>query len=321
MSNYGPQSAFLIVGGRDISGDSFNLLDRVEYKVEQANGLGDKWEEQVPNGEAMAILEAGGGFYDDRLLGLNEALVGQGQVIQEVLYSISGRSIGADVGMPEGVLAATFQRIAARDGLTKANGLYKVTGVYRRGQLVHALNSETANGDTKATSVDQLSAPRLPTVAITNATVANPTVITSLLHGLITGDVINIAGSTTTPTINGKRTVTVVDPNSFTVPVNVTVGGVQTATFQKLTSTNAVWDMHVPDLNLDGGTSVTVLGLHSADNSVFTTAVTFANVTLPGTAQRQTQVGNVNEFTAISWVLNGSPGSNKRVTPVVAVSR
>ena len=41
-------------------------------------------------------------------------------------------------------------------------------------------------------------------------------------HGLETGDVISIVGSGTTPTLDGLQTVTVVDPFTFTVPVNVT---------------------------------------------------------------------------------------------------
>jgi len=60
---------------------------------------------------------------------------------------------------------------------------------------------------------------------ITSSTVANPTVVTSVGHGLTTGQTITVYGSNTTPTINGSRVVTVVDANTFTIPVNVTVAG------------------------------------------------------------------------------------------------
>jgi hypothetical protein len=60
---------------------------------------------------------------------------------------------------------------------------------------------------------------------ITGNTLANPTVVTSAAHGLQTGDTILIAGSNSTPTINGNRVVTVTGGNTFTVPVNVTVAG------------------------------------------------------------------------------------------------
>jgi hypothetical protein len=61
--------------------------------------------------------------------------------------------------------------------------------------------------------------------AISGNTVASPTVVTSVAHGLNSGDVIYIVGSNSTPTINGQRTVTVTGTDTFTVPVNVTIAG------------------------------------------------------------------------------------------------
>lgn len=60
---------------------------------------------------------------------------------------------------------------------------------------------------------------------ITAATAASPTVVSSPAHGLVTGDIINISGSNTTPTIDGNRSVTVTGAGTFTIPVNVTVAG------------------------------------------------------------------------------------------------
>ncbi len=61
---------------------------------------------------------------------------------------------------------------------------------------------------------------------ITSNTLANPTVVTtSAVHGLTTGDIVTIAGSNSTPVIDGIRTVTVLTTTTFTVPVNVTVAG------------------------------------------------------------------------------------------------
>lgn len=55
---------------------------------------------------------------------------------------------------------------------------------------------------------------------------ANPTVVTTALpHGLSTGDLIQVFGSNSTPSINGEREVTVTGANTFTIPVNVTVAG------------------------------------------------------------------------------------------------
>ena len=63
--------------------------------------------------------------------------------------------------------------------------------------------------------------------AITSSSVANPSVITATGHSLVTGNRIVIRGHTgSTPDINGTvYTVTVTGANTFTIPVNVTVGG------------------------------------------------------------------------------------------------
>lgn len=61
---------------------------------------------------------------------------------------------------------------------------------------------------------------------ISGNTAANPTVITSALaHGLTNGDIVQIFGSNSTPTIDGQQEVTVLSPTTFSVPVHVTVAG------------------------------------------------------------------------------------------------
>lgn len=60
---------------------------------------------------------------------------------------------------------------------------------------------------------------------ITANTVNNPTQCTCTGHGLSNGDSIYIANSNSTPSLNGLQTVTSTGPNTFTVPVNVTVAG------------------------------------------------------------------------------------------------
>ena len=61
---------------------------------------------------------------------------------------------------------------------------------------------------------------------VTAISVANPTQVTCFKrHGLATNDQVTISGSNSTPTVDGRRTVTVVDDFKFTVAVNVTVAG------------------------------------------------------------------------------------------------
>ena len=66
------------------------------------------------------------------------------------------------------------------------------------------------------------------TTAITSASVANPTVVTTTApHGLRAGDPVTIAGMAGgTPSLNGAQTVlAVTSPTTFLVNVNVTVQG------------------------------------------------------------------------------------------------
>ncbi len=63
-------------------------------------------------------------------------------------------------------------------------------------------------------------------INILSNTLANPTVVSSqIAHGLTTGDSVTIYDSNSTPSIDGARTVTVISPTTFSVPVNVTVAG------------------------------------------------------------------------------------------------
>ena len=78
--------------------------------------------------------------------------------------------------------------------------------------------------------------PTLPvTQAVTSITAANPSVITSATHGLITGDVILMFDSDSTPVVDGVFTVTVLTANTFSIPEEVTIVGT-TAAFIKGTA-------------------------------------------------------------------------------------
>jgi hypothetical protein len=64
------------------------------------------------------------------------------------------------------------------------------------------------------------------TTAITSSSVANPTSIACTNHGLASGETVTITGHTgSTPALYGDYVVTVTGASTFTIPVNVTVGG------------------------------------------------------------------------------------------------
>lgn len=97
---------------------------------------------------------------------------------------------------------------------------------------------------------EPFTAPSIVSVAktISANTLANPSVVqTSTAHGWATGDYVTIAGSNSTPSINGVRQITVIDATHFSVAVNVTIAGTAgTATRNTLTldlSTGAEFDV------------------------------------------------------------------------------
>lgn len=60
---------------------------------------------------------------------------------------------------------------------------------------------------------------------LTAISVDSPTEITSVAHGLVTGDEIIIVGSNSTPSIDGVWIVTRIDNDIFTIPIAVTIAG------------------------------------------------------------------------------------------------
>ena len=156
MAKYGPVSAFILVGGKNLTGDTFGLVDRIETVAEETHALGDSWEEHIPVGLSRVVLEAPGGIYDDGDVGMIAAFRGQGATLQLVSYGVEGNTIGQDAVLLNGTYAMSFERIAARDGLTKADARHTITGEYLRGVILHEIAAETAaSGDTEsAESVD-----------------------------------------------------------------------------------------------------------------------------------------------------------------------
>lgn len=92
-------------------------------------------------------------------------------------------------------------------------------------------------------------------LTITNNTVAAATVITtSAPHNLVTGRVVTISGSNSTPSINGTFTVTVLSPTTFSIPKQVfgagTTGGAITQT-QNFEDVKTNYNTMMAKLNVD----------------------------------------------------------------------
>jgi hypothetical protein len=97
--------------------------------------------------------------------------------------------------------------------------------------------ADTVNTGTEEVG-DSFSPILKPTNLLTTpfTSVANPSVITSTAHGLLTNDQIVIVNSDSTPNIDGVHTVTRLTANTFSIPVNVTVAATQ-GSFTKLSDT------------------------------------------------------------------------------------
>lgn len=154
LTYYGPETAFLLVGGKNLTGDTFSLKDGVEEITEEVGPFGRSMNVNKGVGIGQIALEAQGGLYDDRTAGNIEALQGLSGAQQLVSYGFVETDVGADVVMLDGVVVTKFNRVLTRDGLTKAEPEFVVSATYQRGKVLHGLTTETADGDTTATSVD-----------------------------------------------------------------------------------------------------------------------------------------------------------------------
>lgn len=323
MTQHGPVDSYILVGGKDVSPFTFTLSDEQEQELEQSNAIKTNFEASKPIGLARVMIEAAGGFYEDSVGGILDALQAKGQTLQQVAWGNAGWVPGAMCRIINGTYATIFKRIINRSEITKAHAIHKLTGVPMEAVVVNGFTAiVTDPGNSQTTPADQLTNTTAPGGAITSSSVANPSTITTPQpHGLITGDdvfIANHAGST--PSINGQRTVTVTGANTFTIPLNVTVGGTG-GTFVKVTSTNGTADLHVTELTLDGHTNFTPTLVHSADNSTYVTLQAFDPVTLVGTTQRKTITGQIRRYAAFSWDFAGAGGANRRAVAFIALAR
>lgn len=323
MALHGPKDAFLLVGGRNLSSDTWVLDETMENLQEETHGLGATWVENTAVGIARVTLEASGGLYDDRTAGNVEAFQGMGSTLQPVDYGFSGSAAGAHAITLNGSYAATWKRMLTKDGLTKAHAIHRMSAIYYRARVLHGITAETTDPGT-GTAVDHATDIWNLGQAVTSSSVANPTVITvPKRHNLTSGAVVLFTGHTgSTPNLNGGNgyIATVTGDYTFTVPVNVTVGGTG-GTFQEVSSYGASANLHTLALSLGTYTSVVIKVRHSPDNSTYTDLLTFSNVTAANTSNSQSAPVTtlVNRWTMMTWDFQGS-GSGS-ITPYVALGR
>lgn len=310
MAKYGSASAFLLVDGIDyLAQKTQNLSWKITNETEPTHGLGDSWHEHSPTGmRAVELVQAGGFFETGTMHAALSTLSADPQGTPGVVVTgAAGQTIGRPFIGFEGTFRVEYEPLSTVGQLTRANVAYKVSGKGEQGVILHALTAETADANTEGASSQNHTAEPQRTVPITSSSVANPSVITTpVSHGLTSGMTVLIAGhSGSTPSINGEQTATVTSTTTFTIPVNVSVGGTGgTFTVGKTVAGGAAF-LEMTALSLGGHSGALVTVRDSADDITYGDLVAFTTRTTVG-AQRVTVVGDVERHLAQSIDFQGA---------------
>lgn len=231
----------------------------------------------------------------------------QGQSLGNPAAMVKGPQVNYDMTRASGgALSEVFQLLSSGYPL------------YWGAQLTAGVRTDTAA--TLGTGVD-LGATGVA-VNITSVGVANPGQVNATAHGLVTGDSVTIAGTTTTPTINGSYPVIVVNANQFTVPVNVTSG--QAGAAGTVTKTSADFGLSAAIQTFTfTGTSNTPIIQHSADNGASDTWATIAGASFTAitSAPNAQLIETATNVTIKRWVRINSVGTFSTTTFAAAAIR
>lgn len=323
--NYGPADAFLLVSGKNLTSDTFTLDETAEGVTEDAGPFGRTFDQNKGVGVGRIQLEAAGGIYDSRQVGMLAALQEQGTARQLMAYGTAGTDPGADVTMLDGAVVTKWKRILDKGALTKAHAEYAMAAdEYMRGRVLHGLVAETADGTTESASLDE--ADYAAAITIQRSVTAGPGVVIAVTsHGLESGDVVLIAGHAgSTPNINGEHVVgNIISATQFEIDVEITAGVIAGGTVKKVSAASGAADLHVPALTLDGHAGLSVRVLGSDDDITFAALATFTTVTVAGTSERKAIATQIPRYTAVDWDFTGTGGSPDQASavPFVALHR
>lgn len=319
MSKYaGPSFSVLLVDGYNLAASiTENATIAIESVTQQTNPFGVGSEGHTPINIEKGVLTAGGGFFDATTDALHSAIGAVTGISRIVSAAIEGNIIGKHFFGFQGPYSQKYEVMDAKDGLTKANVTYLVSGDIDEGVIVQHLATFTADWDTKTGGANAPDAPvdnandsQQRVFPIATNSVANPTVVTMqtqhgspILHLLTTGDKVFFSGSNSTPSINGLQTVTVISPTTFSVPVNVTVGGTAGTFVKASTNAGGVGYMHVTAFS--GFTGFVGKIMHSPDDTTYAALVSFANSTGLD-KQRIVVAGNVDRYLSFNGDVTGT---------------
>jgi len=309
MAMYGSNSiGFFLASGYNLLASKLQgIAEKVAAAQTRTDGLGDAWAEHTPTGMKESTLSQDGAFYDAGTNLAHEAHRTPPTTASRVVcLAFEGNTMGKRFIGWSGAMTTAYEVLANLGNLTKANATYTISGNRDEGIILQPLETKTGDWNTESSDVDYTADPGQRVVPITSNSIANPSVVTTPIpHGLTTGDIILISGvASSSPTINGERTVTVTSTTTFTVPVNVTVGGTG-GSFVKANSTGG--GMAYQQVTAFSGFTGFVGKIRdSADGVTYADLATFANVTSAPSAEAVTVAGTVDRYLAYDGNVTGS---------------
>lgn len=165
----------------------------------------------------------------------------QEQLLSVYDYNALLQKLDIDPGVNDTTYLSLLQAVGGNDLRNKLE------------DLANKLDADSGVSDT-----DYLNTIVFKSGSITSNSVANPTVINSPSHELVSGRIIQINSSDSIPSINGTYVVSVIDSNNFSIPVAVTTAG-STGSWATLDSDfrdiRACFNAIVDKLNTDTGVS------------------------------------------------------------------
>jgi len=219
-----------------------------------------------------------------------------------------------------GLYGSEYDVLSQTEKLTKANVKYELTGTLDRGVILQNAVAKTVDWNTKTDGfpVDYTLDTSQRAIPIASISVANPGVITtSVPHGLTSGQKVLISGTTTTPSVNGQQTATVLTATTFSVPVNVTSGQAGAGGSLVLANTVNGGAGYLEVSDFSGFSGFVGKIRSSPDDVTYADLITFANVTAAPAAQRVTVAGTVDRYLSF----NGDVTGTGSITPFVGFSR
>lgn len=143
MATFGSDDvAFLLIDGYSVLGVTTQITYGKEAVAEETHALGDAWVEHTYVGLRRASLTQNG-FFDDAANGVNDALVSQMGTARVLCLGVEGNTLGEAFTGFAGAMQMSFERVASRGELHKANAAYQGSGAVEEGIILHIHQAET----------------------------------------------------------------------------------------------------------------------------------------------------------------------------------